>query len=178
MLARKIIEWIEGHLRLTHGPLAGEEFKLFQWQRAFIRGTFRPSVGRSALSIPRGPGKTTLVSGLAAAAVRGPLAVPRGEVLLVASSLNQAAIAFEDVLAFLKPFMGQGQKRDWRIQNSRVYKEIEHTPSGIKVIAMASDSKRAHGKRPTLVLADEPAQWVSAHSERMYAALSTALVGS
>ena len=41
------------------------------------------------------------MAGIAAAALDGPLAVPRGETVIVASSFAQATIAFDHVVAFM-----------------------------------------------------------------------------
>ena len=41
--------------------------------------------------------------------------------------------------------------------------------------ALGSDPRRAHGLAPSLILADEPAQWPESTGERMVAALMTAL---
>ena len=75
MKTADIIKWIEGNVVLTHGAKAGKPFKLFSWQKAFIRGAFKRGVHQAALSVPRGPGKTTLLAAIAAAAVNGPLAI-------------------------------------------------------------------------------------------------------
>ena len=64
---------------------------------------FRPGVQKVALSIGRANGKTTLTAAVAVATVDGPLVVPRGETLIVASSFDQARIAFRHCLAFLRP---------------------------------------------------------------------------
>ena len=83
-------------LTITQGRRAGERFKLLPWQRRFLRGAFAPGADVSALSIARGNGKTAL-----AAAIEGPLVVPRAEIVIVASSFSQATIAFEHVLSFM-----------------------------------------------------------------------------
>ena len=46
--------------------------------------------------------------------------------------------------------------------------------TGVRVRCVGSDPRRAHGLAPTLVLADEPAQWPETTGERMVAALRTA----
>ena len=58
---------------------------------------FAPGVQSAALSVARGNGKTALLSGIAAATLDGPLAVPRGETVIVAASFEQARIAFDHV---------------------------------------------------------------------------------
>ena len=65
-------------LTVTQGRRAGQPFTVLPWQRRFVRGAFAPGAGTAALSIARGGGKTTLVAGIAAATLDGPLTVPRG----------------------------------------------------------------------------------------------------
>ena len=173
MRASDIIKWIESELRLTHGPKAGEKFKLLPWQKAFVKGAFRARTSKAALSLPRGPGKTTLLAALAAAAVKGPLAIDRGEIVFVAASLEQARIAFSDVKAFLGV---KGPKRGlWRVHDSTTRVMLEHLPSGSKVYCLSSNPKTAHGRRPgPLAILDEPAQWGTTADE-MYAAIRTGM---
>ena len=173
MKSADLVRYIES-LTLTHGAKAGHPFKLLAWQRAFVRGTFKRGVHRAALSVPRGPGKTTLLAAVAAAAVDGPLRVPRGEVVVVASSFEQAKILFGALLAFTGT-QGDFDKRLWRKHDTAQRASLEHLPTGCRVKAIASDPRRAHGLRPSLVIADEPAQWPSSTTDAMYAALNTAL---
>ena len=84
-------------LIVTHRRLAGQPFRVLLWQRRFVCGTFRPGVQSAALTVARANGKTALVAGIAAATLDGPLTVPRGETVMVASSFEQARIAFEHV---------------------------------------------------------------------------------
>ena len=90
-------------LEITQGRLAGEYFRPLPWQKLFMRGAFGPNVATAALSVGRGNGKTALLSGIACATLDGPLTVPRGETLIVASTFEQARIAFEHVVAFMGP---------------------------------------------------------------------------
>ena len=167
------IQWIGG-LTVTQGHGAGGALELLPWQRRFMRGALRPGVSTAALSIARGNGKTGLVGAIAAAAAAGPLAVPRGEVVIVASSFGQARVAFSDVRAFLGPAV-EDAPRDWNVSDSPQRAEMRHRPTGSTVKAIGSDPRRAHGLRPVLVLADEPAQWPANTSDAMYSALVTSL---
>ena len=70
-----------GGLTITQGRRAGQTFPVLPWQRRFVPGAFRPGVTDAALNVARGSGKTTLTAGIATAALDGPLAVPREEVV-------------------------------------------------------------------------------------------------
>ena len=166
-----LIAYLSG-LTVSQGRLAGQAFAVLPWQRRFVCGAFAPGIQAAALSIGRGNGKTTLLAGIAAATLDGPLAVPRGETVIVASSFEQARIGFEHVLAFM------GEKLDdharWKVWDTAQQARIEDRQTGARVRCIGSDPRRAHGLAPVLVLADEPSQWPETTGEAMLAALRTA----
>ena len=168
---KALFDHIEG-LYITQGRLSGQAFVVLPWQRQFVRGAFAQDVQSAALSVARGNGKTALLSGIAAATLDGPLAVPRGETVIVASSFEQARIAFEHVTAFMDAKLRD--KRRWRVWDSANMARVECLLTGARVRCIGSDPRRAHGLAPVLVLADEPAQWPETTGERMVAALRTA----
>lgn len=178
-LATDLIGHLSG-LTVSQGRLAGERLTVWPWQKRFIRGTFREGVSSSALTLGRGGGKSTLVAGIAAATLPpGPLFVPRGETIIVASSFEQARIAFEHVKAFMVDVLEEDSRRRrpdrvWRVWDTAQQARIEHVPSGARVRCVGSDPRRAHGLAPTLVLADEGTQWPPTTGEKMVAALRTA----
>ena len=165
-----------GGLTLSGGDLDGEPFEVWPWEKRFLRGAFRVS-GDAALSVGRGNGKSALCAGVAAGLVdpSGPLHGPRREALCVASSFDQSRIIFEDVLHFLRERYNLDDRAVWRKQDSANRAVLEHRGSGARVRCIGSDPRRAHGLRPSLVLADEPAQWPPEAADRMVAALRTGL---
>ena len=171
MRIRDLIRYLED-LTVTQGECAGEPLRLFPWERRFIRNAF-PRTGDTALSIARGNGKSTLLAGVATAFVDGPLRQPRAEVVVVASSFAQGKICFDHAKAFLGDKLDR--KDEWRVMDSDQAATIEHRPTGAKMRTLGCDPRRAHGLAPSLVLCDEPAQWEHTKSERMLAALATAL---
>ena len=144
---------------------------MLPWQARFIRGAWRAGHGASALSVARGNGKTALLSGIACATLDGPLAVERGETVIVASSFEQARIAFEHVVAFMGDKLRD--RATWKVWDTAQQARIEHRVTGARVRCIGSDPRRAHGLAPVLTLADEPAQWPETTGERMVAALRT-----
>lgn len=161
-------------LTVTQGRRAGLPFEVLPWQKRLVRGAFKPSVSTAALSLGRVNGKTTLVAGLACATLDGPLAVPRGETVIVASSFEQARVDFEHVISFMASRADLDDKKTWRVWDTAQQARVEHRPTGARVRCIGSDPRRAHGLAPTLVLADEPSQWPPNTAERMVAALRTA----
>ena len=172
MMPKRVIEYLSG-LTVTQGRLAGQAFRVLPWQARFIRGAFRPGVESSAISVGRGCGKTSVLSGIAAATLDGPLMVPRGETVIVASSFEQARISFEHVIAFMGDKLRDRGR--WKVWDTAQQARIEDRHTGARVRCVGSDPKRAHGLAPVLILADEGAQWPTATGEKMVAALRTAM---
>ena len=167
---RELIKYVSD-LEITQGRLAGDYFDPLPWQKQFMREAFKPGVATAALSVGRGNGKTALLSGIACATLDGPLMVPRGETLIVASTFEQARIAFEHVVAFMGPRISNPV---WRVWDTAQSGRVENRETGARVRVLGSDPRRAHGLAPCLILADEPAQWDPNKSDRMLAALRTA----
>ena len=166
-----LIAYLSG-LTVTQGRRAGQAFTVLPWQSRFVRGAFAPGTTSAAISVARGNGKTALLSAIACATLDGPLAVPRGETVIVASSFEQARIGFEHIVAFMDTKLAD--KGRWKVWDTAQQARIEDRKTGARVRCIGSDPRRAHGLAPVLVLADEPAQWPETTGERMVSALKTA----
>ena len=176
VLAPKVGRFIEG-LTLSGGDLDGQPFVVLPWERRFLRGAFAGGVQTAGLSVARGNGKSALVAAIASAVVdpEGPLHGPRREVVCVGPSFEQSRIIFEDVLAFLEDRYDLDNRRRWRKANTANRALLEWRKTGCRVRCIGSDPSTAHGLRPFLVLADEPAQYDAAKRDRMLAAIRTGL---
>lgn len=174
-LARRLADYLGG-LTVLSGDLAGQPLTVFPWEKRFLSGAFAVP-GDVSVSIGRGNGKSGFVAGIATAAVDpdGPLHFGRADVVVVASSFDQSRIIFEDVLSYLREKYELERRLGWRIQDSANRATLEHVPTGSRVRCIGSDPRRAHGLRPALVLADEPAQWEGTKADAMLAALRTGL---
>ena len=135
----KLTDYLSG-LTVTQGRRAGELLSVLPWQRRFVRGAFAPGRTTAALSVARGNGKTVLVAGIAAAALDGPLVVPRGETIIVASSFAQANIAFDHVVAFMgDKLRDRSRYRFW--QTGQLARIVDRK-TGASVRALGSDSEK------------------------------------
>ena len=165
-----LIDYISS-LTVTQGRYMGEKLALQPWQKRFLRGAFGQD-GDAALTVGRGAGKTTLIAAVASAALDGPLMVPNSETVIVASSFEQARLAFRHLLAFMAPKI-EAKPKDWRIQDSANRAIIENRLTGASVRCLGSDPKRLHGLAPRLIICDELAQWPENQIDPMLAALRT-----
>ena len=165
----KLDEYIRG-LTITQGQGVGELFNVLPWERKFIKGAFTVE-GDAALSIARGNGKSTIVAGIACAAVDGPLMAPRADVVCVAASFEQSRIIFDHA----KSFLDLSDKTLWRVIDTSQKAQIENRTTGAKLICRGADPGRLHGLAPKLVLCDEPAQWKHTQRDAMLSALRTAM---
>ena len=165
--AREVIKYLS-RLKVTQGPRAGEPFKVLPWQKKFIRGFLGADI--SALSVARGNGKTSLLAAVGAAALSGPLARSRGEVLLVAGSFDQAKISFDHILNFLP----RNNER-YRVQDSANNATVLDKETGCTLRCSGATARLLHGRAPHLILCDEPASWLHTQVEKIVAAILTSL---
>ena len=168
-----VVPWLET-LTVTQGEGAGCPLRLFPWERDWIAALETAKRRTVGLSIGRGAGKTTLTGSLGAAAVAGPWAVPRGLVLIVASTFKQARVAFGHSLAFLKPMIRENPDR-WRVLDSEQSATVEDRATGAVLEAREATPGSLHGPAPVLIIGDEPSQWKATQSDRMFSALRTSL---
>ena len=159
------------------GDLIGENFRLLPWQKAFLIGAWRSKISRAAVTLGRGGGKSGLFSAIALETLLpdGALHKKGFETVIVASAFNQGCIIGGAVRMSLELLgFSLGAKKDYRLLDSTQHFEIRNNESKARIKVYGSDSKRAHGLRPNLLLCDEPAQWLSGGS-RLSSALKTAL---
>ena len=172
MDSEKLIKWIQ-RLKISEGPKTGNRVELMPYQLRFIESL--ASNSECGLSMARANGKTTLSAAIAAAGFLGPLSQPRGQVIFVASSLNQARIGFTHALNFLRPLMAQSDSKRWSLNNHIYACKLEDRKRGSVLRAIGSDPKHAHGLAPSVAILDEPAQWKLNYSEELYAAMTSSL---
>ena len=170
-LAGRVLAGI-AKLPITQGAGAGKPFEVLPWERRFVKGVLKPGVSTAALTVARGAGKSTVCAALAVAALAGPLRKPRGEVIVIASSLAQGGIVFGHAKAFLAGALAREPKR-WRVRDGANAALIEDRSSGCRLRVIGSDPRRAHGLAGNVYILDEPAQWPPGSSDAMISAVRT-----
>lgn len=159
--SERVIAFLES-LTVTSGPMAGKPFTVYPHQAEIIRGIYDPRrddgrrmVREAVVSMGRKGGKSGLCAGLCLAHLVGPMAEQRGQVVTAAADRNQAAILFDECVAFLaasKMLSARTVVRSWN-------KSIEDTLTGSTFRALSADATKAHGLSPSLGICDEVAQW-------------------
>ena len=169
---RATVDWI-GRLKVTQGDGAGENFKVLAWQRQLIESLLRDGTTQLGLSIARGNGKTTFASMVLGAYFIGPLRQPRGNVYLVASTIQQGQIALEHLISALQLEDYADRFRVNYLSNANCH--VQDRRSNVTVRVLSSNPRSAHGIAPVLILGDEPAQWHPNRAEAMHSVLRTSL---
>ena len=174
-VAREVAEYIRT-LVMVGGDHDGDRFKVLYWQDRFLRGALR-GTRDAALTVGRGNGKSALVAAVASAVVDpyGPLHGNRRQVVVVASSFTQGKTIFDDVIRYVRQRHDIDDRKIWRLQDSAQQSQLEYRKTGSGIRCIGSNPATAHGMRPYLVLADEPAQWAPARSAEMIQVLRTGM---
>ena len=171
--ATDLVEYCEG-LVVTQGDHLGETLTVLPWQRAYLERVQSASGGELGLSVAAGAGKSTLLGAICAAGVYGPLAQPRADVLCIAGSFSQAGLVFDAALAFLQPLIDADPKR-FRVLRSEQSALVEDRATGAKLQAREASARTLHGAIVSLIVADEPSQWLQTQRDKIYAALRSRL---
>ena len=171
----QLIEFIET-LPVVQGSRIGNCMKIMPWQRKLLKDVTSKKYHTIALSLGRGNGKSCLMAGVGLwQLMHGPA---NSDIVLVASSFAQTRDVMGRFLARWASDINEGiadKKQRLKVWNSVNVFEVRCPKTGSRIITKGCDPKRMHGLAPSLVLADEPAQWPEHISRPMYEAISTSL---
>ena len=120
------------------------------------------------LELPRKNGKTTMLA--AYGLYRLALADGAPEILLAASSDRQAGRLFDAAVSFVR----RSEFLLERLVVREYIGEIARRDGEGRMLRMSSDHRALHGYNPSLVIADELAQWTTPGLRRAWSALTTA----
>lgn len=141
------IAFIEKYVRVPKGVGAREPFKLRDWQKDLVRGSFAPGMRTALVSLPRANGKTALAAALAVADLFIEPDAP--EVLVVASDQRQANVA----LKLAQRMVEVSPDLDVRAHRTMTQVQVPHT--GGVMSALPADPGALHGHDPSLLIVDE-----------------------
>ena len=173
MLPADLAGWCSS-LAVTQGEGVGDPLTLWPWEVDLLRRIEALPGGELGLTVAAGAGKTTLAAAVCAAAVAGPLAQPRGTVIGVAGSFTQAALLADHVVSFLRPVTDADPAR-WRVLRSESVALVEDRETGAQFRAREASARTLHGSAPSLIVADEPAQWMPSQAPAIYSAIRSRL---
>lgn len=167
-------------LKLTEGPLAGQPMAkaLSRWQERLIRRIYgdvdangRRRIRTVAVWLPRGNGKTTLVSALGLLHLFGPEKDAAGQITIAASDREQASIAYNSARRFC-----EADPRLARIvRTANSVKTIRHPKSESTLKALSSESYTKHGLNVSLLVADEVHSWPAGEGRELWRVLRTSM---
>ena len=149
---------------IPSGDGEGEPWVVLPWQRRLFSAIERPGLQTIACSTSRGNGKTAVASLIARAYLPGgPMHTSRAEVVVVSATHQQAREVVNDLSAW--------REDGWAIANSPQVARVRVGDCQVRCIAARPQS--LHGMRPSLLIADEMAQYQQA--PRLYSAMRTSL---
>jgi phage terminase large subunit-like protein len=166
--------WCEEFCRQSIGQFAGLPLLLEPWQVEFfsealaVDGDGLPFWTSIVQVVPRKNGKTTGLSAFATYHATEDDGQP--EVLLAASSDKQADRLFEAAVRFVRRSEYLAS-----VLHVRDYVgEMVRVDGDASILRMSSKAESLHGYNPSLVVADELAQWGTPSLRKAFAALTTA----
>ena len=156
----------------------GDPIVFLPFQRRFLKRSLSIDVSISALSIPRGGGKSLLASRLLDEALPGGrLYVPGAESILLSGSMNQSRAVFRFLRA-LYPCPQHTERKclscelRWTDSYQRI--SVTHWPTDTRIVVRGKSGKLALGlANCPIIVGDEPAAWDTAGGQEMYDALVT-----
>ena len=174
----RAVRWLRA-LKHPKNPAEGSPFQLDDWQERVVKAIYGPRnqdgsriVRRVVLGLPRGNRKTSLGAGLTLLHLFGPEAQPGSLIVSAAAAHEQAKELFREASMIIS--------RDRRLQrrlNVRDYiSQIAYPAERSRYIAVASEGKALHGLTPKVVIADEIHAWEGRPGQRLWEALTSALV--
>ena len=156
-----------------------EEYAFLPFQKRFLKRSLSPHVAISALSIPRGGGKSLLASRLLDEALSGGrLFVSGAESILLSGSMNQSRGVFRFLQA-LYPCPTHTERKcsscglRWTDSYQRI--SVTHWPSDTRIVVRGKTGRLALGLvNCPVIVADEPSAWDVIGGQEMIDALVTA----
>ena len=146
--------------------------RLLPFQNEFLECAFAQGIRTSALSLPRGNGKSTLVAHLAARFLTpgDPLHVEGAESHIVAASIGQAR---RTVFKQLRGMVGDDPR--YRVAESVNNVHIDHKATRTRLSVLAANGKTAQGLVDVpYIFADEPGAWTETGGSLVWDAIETA----
>ena len=149
--AQVIADWCAANLIVPNGLLAGQPFRLEDWQIDFLRDAFADGVREAALTTPRKLGKSGLIAALLLCFLAGPLNRPGWRCIVVsftgnlAKELRRQVAEIADVSGLSKTVKDYSTPTPGRIIGA----------NGAEVTILAADKSSGHAVGVDLTITDE-----------------------
>lgn len=169
--ARKVVQFIETHLRVPEGTLAGTPVVLRPWQLDEIEKIYGNPAGtrRAILSFGRKNGKTALAAMLLLVHLCGPEFRQNGQLYSAARTREQASVLFRLAAAMVR----QSPALIGEVVVVESQKKMKCPALGTVYTALSKDAPSALGLSPVFIVHDELGQ-VKGPRDSLYEALETA----
>ena len=150
---------------------------LAKFQRDWLFKTFQTDVTISALSIPRGGGKSTLASLILAAALEYPCDPPGFDLFITAGSTKQGGICHAFVCRFLGlPSANFKKDKKWKSCVSHQKTQIDNLETGTTLRVQTSDHATSLGYAPDIHLSDEAGSAWGVRGAETWRAIYTSMI--
>jgi phage terminase large subunit-like protein len=164
-LAEKVIFYIET-FKVPDGPDVGQNIRLRDWQKDFLRAVYNPmmftskgdrvrAVRQATMTIARKNGKTSLAGALLLVHLIGPCAIWNGQLFSVAYDTGQAALAYRALSSIVR----QDAELSEMVFLTDSAKLARAPQSASSYRAVSAESRNKHGLNPQFVLFDELSQF-------------------
>ena len=152
----KVIAFIENFCIVPEGWLVGQQMKLDEFQKQFIRDIYDNPHGtrRAYLSIARKNGKTGLIAAIMLAHLVGPEAKLNSQIVSGARSREQAAQVFN----YASKMVALSEVLSKIVRPVPSSKRLIGLPMNVEYRALSAEGKTAHGLSPILGILDEVGQ--------------------
>ncbi len=150
--SQHFVRWAESFLKVTEGSLAGQPVIIHPFQKRMVRDLLDPPnrPTQAIVSMPRGNGKTSLMSMLA---VWHAFTQDGARAILVAVNEQQALIGFRQAkdMVMASPVLAR-QAATYSVNRAE---RIRVAVTAAEITALPSTVKGLQGLRPSLALVDE-----------------------
>ena len=152
--AERAIRWIETFCKPPKGHGAGEELRLAEFQKAWLREVLAPGVTSACMSLGRGNGKSTLLAAVALWALFDPDEGGAPQVPIVATTVQQAVRSVYGVALEMIAASPALQSRAM-IYSAIGAQRIKAPQNGGEMFPVSNDPDGLQGLDPSLAVCDE-----------------------
>jgi len=152
--AERAIRFIETYIKTNKGFTAGQNIRLAEYQKEWLREVYKPGIRSAVMSLPRGNGKSTFLAAVAVHALFDPDAGGAPQIPIIATTVGQATRSVYGVMVAMVESAPELKRR------SIIYSGIGTTKiyvpyNGGTAFPIANTIDGLQGLDPSLAVLDE-----------------------